>query len=177
MSMPSTPRPLVVINVVGLSWDIIGDHTPNIRSLLETGFGRPMQTVLPAVTCSVQASLLTGAMPAQHGIVGNGWYDRDLADVLFWKQSNALVQSEKVFETAKQRDPQHSTAKMFWWYNMYANVDWSVTPRPSYPADGRKLPDIYSHPPDLRSRLQERLGAFPLFSFWGPTADIKSTLR
>ncbi|MEO2035815.1 MAG: nucleotide pyrophosphatase/phosphodiesterase family protein [Planctomycetaceae bacterium] len=173
--MPSTPRPLVVINVVGLSWDMIGEHTPNIRSLLETGFGRPMQTVLPAVTCSVQASLLTGAMPAQHGIVGNGWYDRDLADVLFWKQSNALVQSEKVFETARQRDPQHSTAKMFWWYNMYADVDWSVTPRPSYPADGRKLPDIYSHPPDLRSRLQERLGAFPLFSFWGPTADIKSS--
>jgi predicted AlkP superfamily pyrophosphatase or phosphodiesterase len=175
MSNSTKPRPLVVINVVGLTWDMLGESTPNINSVMDTGFGRPMQTVLPAVTCSVQASLLTGNMPAQHGIVGNGWYDRDLAEVQFWKQSNALIQGEKVFEIAKQRDSQHSTAKMFWWYNMYADVDWSVTPRPSYPADGRKLPDIYSHPADLRDHLQQRLGAFPLFNFWGPTADIKSS--
>ncbi|MCH2211207.1 MAG: alkaline phosphatase family protein [Fuerstiella sp.] len=175
MSVPATPRPLVVINVVGLTWDMIGANTPNIGSLLDTGFGRPLQTVLPAVTCSVQASMLTGVMPAEHGIVGNGWYDRELADVQFWKQSNALVQAEKVFESARHRDPLHTTAKMFWWYNMYADVAWSVTPRPCYPADGRKIPDIYSHPADLRDRLQDRLGPFPLFSFWGPTANIKSS--
>lgn len=175
MTNSSPPRPLVVINVVGLTWDMIGDNTPNISALLSEGFGRPMQTVLPAVTCSVQASLLTGLQPSQHGIVANGWYDRDLADVQFWKQSNALVQGEKVFETARRRCPEHTTAKMFWWYNMYADVDWSVTPRPSYPADGRKIPDIYSHPADLRDRLQDRLGMFPLFHFWGPTADIKSS--
>ncbi len=175
MSDLSTPRPLVVINVVGLTWNMIGESTPNICSLMDTGFGRPMQTILPAVTCSVQASLLTGALPAQHGIVGNGWYDRDLAEVQFWKQSNALVQCDKVFETARRRNSQFTTAKMFWWYNMYADVNWSVTPRPSYPADGRKLPDIYTHPNDLRERLQERFGVFPLFRFWGPTADIKSS--
>ena len=175
MSKSTQSRPLVVINVVGLTWDMLGENTPNINSLMVTGFGQPMQTVLPAVTCSVQASLLTGTLPAEHGIVGNGWYDRDLAEVQFWKQSNALIQGEKVFETARHRDSKHTTAKMFWWYNMYADVDWSVTPRPSYPADGRKLPDIYSHPADLRDHLQERLGAFPLFNFWGPTADIKSS--
>ncbi len=166
---------LVVINVVGLTWDMLGQNTPNINTLLKTGFGRPMKTVLPAVTCSVQASMLTGNVPAEHGIVGNGWYDRDLAEIQFWKQSNALIQGSKVFETSKQRDSRKTTAKMFWWYNMYADVDWSVTPRPSYPADGRKLPDIYSHPADLRDRLQERLGDFPLFNFWGPTADIRSS--
>ena len=175
MSDLSTPRPLVVINVVGLTWNMIGKNTPNISSLLDTGFGGPMQTVLPAVTCSVQASLLTGMLPAQHGIVGNGWYDQNLAEVQFWKQSNALVQREKVFETARRRDSRFTTAKMFWWYNMYAGVNWSVTPRPCYPADGRKLPDIYTHPNDLRERLQERFGPFPLFRFWGPTANIKST--
>ena len=175
MPEASAPRPLVVINVVGLTWDMIGENTPNILTLMDTGFGRPMQTVLPAVTCSVQASLLTGVTPGVHGVVGNGWYDRDLAEVLFWKQSNALVQNDKVFHTARRQNSQHTTAKMFWWYNMYADVDWSVTPRPSYPADGRKLPDIYSHPAHLRDRLQERFGRFPLFSFWGPTADIKSS--
>ncbi len=168
-------RQLVVINVVGLTYDMIGDNTPNIQSLLADGFARPMQTVLPAVTCSVQASMLTGLMPAEHGIVGNGWYFHDLAEIKFWKQSNHLISGEKVFQTARQRDSAHTTAKMFWWYNMYADVDWSMTPRPSYPADGRKIPDSYSEPADLRDHLQSRLGQFPLFNFWGPTADIKST--
>jgi predicted AlkP superfamily pyrophosphatase or phosphodiesterase len=87
-------RQLVVINVVGLTHDMIGENTPNIRRLLETGFSRPMSTVLPAVTCSVQATLLTGLMPARHGIVANGWYFRDLAEVMFWKQSNQLIQGK-----------------------------------------------------------------------------------
>ena len=175
MTSSRTARPVVVINVVGLTWDMIGDNTPNIRSLLDDGVGGPMQTALPAVTCTVQASMLTGQSPAKHGIVGNGWYDRELADVQFWKQSNALVRGQKVFQTAAEHFAGHATAKMFWWYNMYADVDWSVTPRPSYPSDGRKLPDIYTQPAELRDRLQERLGAFPLFNFWGPTADIKSS--
>lgn len=168
-------RQLVVINVVGLTYDMIGEHTPNIRRLMDEGFARPVQTVLPAVTCSVQTTMLTGLMPASHGIVGNGWYFRDLSEVMFWKQSNRLISGERVFQTARARDPQHTTAKMFWWYNMHADVDWSVTPRPSYPADGRKIPDIYSEPEELRDELQRKLGRFPLFSFWGPTADIKST--
>ncbi|MCP4512207.1 MAG: alkaline phosphatase family protein, partial [Fuerstiella sp.] len=101
-------RQLVVINVVGLTYDMIGDNTPNIQSVLKNGFARPMQTVLPAVTCSVQASLLTGLMPAEHGIVGNGWYFRDLAEVMFWKQSNHLISGSRVFQTARQRDAAHT---------------------------------------------------------------------
>jgi predicted AlkP superfamily pyrophosphatase or phosphodiesterase len=114
-------------------------------------------------------------MPRDHGIVANGWYVRDLAEVMFWKQSNHLVTAEKVFQTARVRDAGHTTASMFWWYNMYADVRWSVTPRPSYPADGRKIPDLYSSPSELRDQLQQRHGNFPLFHFWGPTADILST--
>lgn len=175
MARSEHSRPLVVINVVGLTYDMLGDNTPNIRSLAADGFARPMQTVLPAVTCSVQATLLTGLLPREHGIVGNGWYFRDLSEVMFWRQSNHLISGERVYQTARLRDPAHTTAKMFWWYNMYADVNWSVTPRPSYPADGRKIPDLYSEPPELRDRLQEQFGPFPLFHFWGPTADIRST--
>lgn len=165
----------MVINVVGLTWEMLGTDTPHLSSLLQNGFGRPMMPVLPAVTCTVQASMMTGLTPAEHGIVANGWYVRDLAEIMFWKQSNHLINGERVFQSARQRDRRHTTAKMFWWYNMYADVDWSVTPRPSYPADGRKIPDAYSEPPELRDELQQQLGPFPLFNFWGPTADIKST--
>ncbi len=119
--------------------------------------------------------MLTGTMPSRHGIVGNGWYFRDLAEVMFWKQSNHLIDGERVFQTARQQDETHTTAKMFWWYNMYADVDWSVTPRPCYPADGRKVMDIYSSPAELRHSLQQKHGTFPLFNFWGPTADIRSS--
>ena len=58
---------------------------------------------------------------------------------------------------------------------MYSSADVSVTPRPMYPADGRKLPDVYSMPAALRDELQARLGTFPLFDFWGPRASIAST--
>ncbi|HBL42251.1 MAG TPA: alkaline phosphatase family protein, partial [Planctomycetaceae bacterium] len=168
-------KPLMVINVVGLTREMLGDRTPHLRRLANQGFSRPMGTVLPAVTCSAQSTLLTGLMPRDHGIVANGWYDRDLAEVMFWKQSNRLVQGEKVFETAKRRDPSYTTAKMFWWYNMYAPVDWSVTPRPGYPADGRKVFDSYSQPEGLKDELQSALGVFPLLRFWGPGADIISS--
>ncbi len=114
-------------------------------------------------------------MPSGHGIVGNGWYFRDLAQVWFWRQANQLVQGEKVWESARRRDPSCTCAKMFWWYNMYSSADWSVTPRPIYRSDGGKIFDIYSQPSDLRDRLTAELGAFPFFSFWGPKADLASS--
>ena len=167
-------RPLVVIDVVGLTHELLA-HAPRIAALAKAGFARPMGTVLPAVTCTAQSTLLTGTLPREHGIVANGWYFRDLSEVWLWRQSNRLVQGEKLYEAARKRDPAHTTAKMFWWYNMYAPVDWSMTPRPSYPADGRKVFDSYSHPAELRDQLQSKLGVFPLLKFWGPGAGIESS--
>jgi len=168
-------RPLFVIDVVGLTPALLGAHTPHLNNLARDGFMAPLQGVFPALTCSAQSSMLTGLQPSQHGIVGNGWYFRELAEIWFWRQSNHLVHGEKVWQAARRRDAGFSCAKMFWWYNMYADVDWSATPRPSYPADGRKLPGIYTDPPELETRLQDRLGTFPLFNFWGPMADIRSS--
>jgi len=143
--------------------------------LAASGGTRALRTVTPAVTCSVQATLVTGTMPSSTGIVGNGWYERDRAEVAFWKQSNRLVDGEKLWERARRIDPDCTTAKLFWWYNMYSSADWSATPRPQYPADGRKIPDHYAHPAALHDELDARFGTFPLFSFWGPRADIGSS--
>jgi len=114
-------------------------------------------------------------MPSGHGAVANGWYFRDLSEVWLWRQSNRLVAGEKIWEAGKKRDPSFTCAKMFWWYNMYSSADWSATPRPMYPADGRKIPDHYTYPPELHDELDARLGQFPLFRFWGPAADISSS--
>jgi predicted AlkP superfamily pyrophosphatase or phosphodiesterase len=167
-------RQTLVLDVVGLTPALL-EHAPNLKALAAAGGLRPLTTVLPAVTTTVQSTFVTGLLPRDHGIVGNGWYFRDLAEVWLWRQSNRLVEGEKLWETAKRRDPAFTCAKLFWWYNMYATADYTVTPRPMYPADGRKLPDIYTQPAGLRDELQRELGQFPLFRFWGPTADIEST--
>lgn len=168
-------RRTVVVDVVGLTPSMIGPHTPNLAALARRGGQRRLGTVLPAVTCSAQATLLTGAMPREHGIVGNGWYFRDLAEIGFWKQSNHLVAGEKVWEAGRRRDPAFTCAKLFWWFNMHSSADVAVTPRPMYPADGRKIPDVYTQPAGLRDRLVQDLGPFPLFDFWGPKAGIRSS--
>lgn len=165
----------VVIDIVGLSPGLIGKHTPFLTGYTQNKFIQTISPLLPAVTTSVQSTYITGKWPSEHGIVGNGWYDRSDAEIKFWKQSNKLVQGEKIWDRAKLVDPQFTCSKMFWWYNMYSTADYSVTPRPNYLADGRKMPDCYSHPPELRDELQKELGIFPLFQFWGPGANIKST--
>lgn len=165
----------VVLNVVGLSPSLLGQHTPFLSRWAATGQVVPIKPVIPAVTCSVQATYLTGEFPSEHGIVANGWYFRDECEVKFWRQSNKLVQAPKIWEVARKLDPTFTCANLFWWYNMYSSVDYAVTPRPMYPADGRKLPDIYTQPGDMRSLLQTQLGQFPLFNFWGPNTSILST--
>lgn len=161
--------------MVGLSGDLIGPDTPNLSALAASGQSRPISSMLPALTCSVQSTYLTGLTPARHGIVGNGWYFRELEQVWLWRQANRLVGGEKVWETARRRDPALTCANLFWWYNMYSSVDWSVTPRPLYPADGRKIPEIYSAPMELGARLKADLGPFPFFDFWGPRSGIRSS--
>jgi predicted AlkP superfamily pyrophosphatase or phosphodiesterase len=165
----------LVLLVVGLTPDLLGDATPSLTALAREGAARPLRTILPAVTCSVQATLTTGLLPRDHGVVANGWYFRDLSEVWLWRQSNRLVEGEKIWEAARRRDPAFTCAKLFWWYNMHSAATWSVTPRPMYPADGRKIPDIYTQPAELRDELNARLGQFPLFQFWGPATSLASS--
>lgn len=174
--MTRQATPLVVINIVGLTQALLGAHTPRLSDLASEGFVAPLEGVFPAVTCTAQATMLTGRPPRDHGIVGNGWYFRDLAEVWFWRQSNHLVQGEKIWHRARREGIAGFTcAQLFWWYNMYADVELSVTPRPIYPADGRKVPALYSDPPALHQELEAELGPFPFFHFWGPRADILSS--
>src|SRR5918995_3020908 len=165
---------LVVIDAVGLTPRAL-THMPRLRRLAAAGFQARVEPVLPAVTCSVQASMLPGLEPTEHGIVGNGWYFRDLGEVFLWRQHNKLVQGEKVWETARRARPGFKVANVCWWYAMGASTDFTVTPRPIYFADGAKAPDCYTRPPSLHDRLTGELGEFPLFTYWGPTANITSS--
>ncbi len=167
-------RRTAVINVVGLTESLIGPHTPRIAAFCQKGALARVVPAFPAVTCTAQSTYLTGTTPTQHGIVGNGWYNRELAEVQFWKQSNHLVHGRKLWEEMREREPGFTCAKLFWWYNMYSSADYSITPRPMYPADGRKVFDIYTWPFSSRTEIKKDLGDFPFPTFWGPGAGVKT---
>lgn len=167
-------RPLVVINAVGVTPKLMA-HMPHLRRLAAKGFKANLNPVLPAVTCSVQATILTGRLPREHGVVGNGWYFRELGEVHLWRQHNALIQGAKLWDHVRRDRPGWKVANVCWWYAMGAATDLLVTPRPIYHADGRKSPDCYTRPPELHDELTKNLGPFPLFNYWGPTANLVSS--
>lgn len=166
---------VAVLNVVGLSESLLGEHTPAMSAFAQKNGCRSYAPVFPAVTCTAQSSITTGKSPEQHGAVANGWYDRESAEVRFWKQSNHLVKGEKLWDVLRREDPNFTCAKLFWWYNMHASVDWSITPRPLYLADGRKVFDVHTQPMAMRDEIKEDLGEFPFPAFWGPMAGIASS--
>ena len=166
---------VAVINIVGLTKNLIGEYTPKISQYMESGCISAFKPAFPAVTCTAQSSYVTGKPVSEHGIVANGWYNREAAEVQFWKQSNHIVKGEKIWDKLKRECEGFTCAKLFWWYNMYATADWTITPRPMYPADGRKVFDVYTQPMEMREEIKADLGDFPFPSFWGPRAGIGSS--
>lgn len=150
-----------IINVVGLTQELLA-YAPRIAQL---GKHRVWTPPVPAVTCTVQATMLTGRMPDEHGIVGNGWYERSSAEVRFWQQSNRLISGELLYHGIE-------TAKMFWWFNQHSGVRYSATPKPHYGCDGSKVFDVID---ETGCELVKHLGPFPFFSFWGPNAGLPAS--
>src|SRR5437667_779845 len=94
--------PLVLLNVVGLTSRLL-PFAPRLQALAKSGWCVTLQEVIPAVTCTAQAAMLTGKSVEEHGIVGNGWLFRDTGEVRFWQQSNRLLQAEPIYQTARRR--------------------------------------------------------------------------
>ena len=168
-------RPIILINAVGLTTRLLA-LAPRLGELARAGWSCPLEEVVPAVTCTAQATLLTGKSPEEHGIVGNGWLFRETREIRFWQQSNSLLQAEPLYVTARRRAHERGrsfrAAKLFWWFNQGAAVDISVTPKPYYGADGNKVFGISGSPQGLTDRLERELGKFPFPAFWGPTAGL-----
>jgi predicted AlkP superfamily pyrophosphatase or phosphodiesterase len=174
----TAPSPVVWINVVGLTPRLLA-YAPRLAALGRGGVAQPLGGIIPAVTSATQATALTGLAPSGHGVVANGWFHRETGEVRFWLQGNRLIQGEPVYLAARraatERGVAFTCAKLFWWFNQGAPVDWSVTPKPWYGADGSKAFGIHGDPPGLPAELEARLGRFPFHAFWGPMAGLPST--
>jgi predicted AlkP superfamily pyrophosphatase or phosphodiesterase len=165
------PHRTVVVDVPGLSADLLGDDTPHLSALAGDGRLRPLRPALPAVLPTLHATLITGAPPRVHGCVGSGWYFRDLAEIRLGPTSARLLGGEPVWEEGRRRDPAFTTAQVFWSHGMYSTADVSVTARPA----GEGVPgafELWSQPSPLGRELVRRLGAFPGARHWGPGAGL-----
>ena len=174
---------IIVIDVVGLEYEHLKSGLiPNISALADDGESAKMEPVFPAVTCTVQASILSGKYPTEHGIIANGLYNRSSHSVSFWEQPSALVQCDRVWDTLKQKKKLSSylswdvkTAVLFFQNTMYANSDVIVTPRPLHMGDGKMIQWCYSKPVGYYEDMKRTLGEFNLATYWGPLASPMSS--
>lgn len=176
--MPNSDAPLILLNAVGLTRRLL-PMAPRLNALAEKGAVTSLKETLPAVTSTAQASVLTGVPPSEHGAVANGWLFRDTREIRFWQQSNSLLMAEPIYETLRReraaQGKEFSCAKLFWWFNQGAEVEYSLTPKPYYGCDGNKVFDITGTPDGLSEEVKKDLGPFPFHTFWGPAAGPGST--
>jgi predicted AlkP superfamily pyrophosphatase or phosphodiesterase len=165
----------ILLDVVGLEQKHLDSGLlPNISKISENGEAAKLEPTFPAVTSSVQASILSGKYPREHGIIANGLYDRSTYSVSFWEQSSSLVQAQRAWDLIKNKNNNKKTAVLFWQNTMYANSDVVVTPRPIH-LDDKMIMWCYSKPVGYYEKLKEKLGEFNLASYWGPLASSKSS--
>lgn len=189
----------LIINVAGLGEDLIAEIPP-LAALAAKGAKLGLEPVLPAVTCTMQATLSTGEPPARHGIIANGLYFHDTAEVRFWEQSAHLVNAPRFWELQSRSaergarsekkkkpapgDPHMKVAMLFWQQSLYGTADIVLSPKPIHGPGDKLIQDCYSRPGDLYARLaagESSLapgtprGPFNLMHYWGPMAGIGST--
>ena len=159
---------VVILNVVGLSPRYFEqpELVPNLSKLMMC----PMRPSFPAVTCSMRATLLSGKSPSEHGIIANGYFDRETFEVKFWEQPASLVQAPRLWDML----PGRKTAVLFWQNSMFINADIVVTPRPLH-AEHKLIQWCYSKPVGYYEDLKSEIGDFKLQHYWGPVAGIGSS--
>ncbi len=175
----SCRKPLVILNVVGLTHEMLGPNTPHLSRFAADGFSGRWGRCCRPVKCSALSTILTGTLPGEHGIsrqrvvlsrsVGslalahyrNGWFHGDGFTTRRKIAGCELHHGEYVLvvQHVRQRE-----------YSMDAAAELSRR--------RRKVMDSYSQPAGLRDELQARLGVFRC-SVWGrgPTSRVRGGSR
>ena len=168
-------KKLVVLNVAALSPYEVDGSTPGFQTLAEQGEMSPLIAPQPALTCPSHATMITGLLPHEHGVVGNGWYERAHGKIFNWGRSDNLVHGERLWDALRARKPSAKIANLFWRFCTHSNCDLTLTERPTYFSNGRKGADVYASDKAFKQLCNQRIGAFPFFHFWGPKASVESS--
>src|SRR5262245_56978506 len=148
---------------------------PNLSRLTSSGDRTTLVPSFPCVTWSVQANMLTGKLPSEHGVVGNGFYWRDMQEVEMWTAWNEKIQQPQIWDLLHQRDAGLKSAVWFPMLSKGCGADHICMPAPIHNPDGSESLWCYTKPVELYGTLRDTFGHFPLMNFWGPMANIKST--
>jgi len=166
---------LMFISAPGLRLGDLRDPavTPNLRELVDRGWGRPIRSTFPCVTSPVQASMWTGTGPGEHGVIANGFFHRERNEAAFWVGHNDVIAGEQIWTRLHRAG---KTSAVWHAQNIKgAAADFIVTPAPVHEADGTTRLWCYSKPEGLYAQLLAEFGHFPLQHYWGPLAGIQSS--
>lgn len=136
---------------------------------------KPADSVFPALTCPVQATMRTAVNPDKHGMVANGFFSRKLAKPFFWEQSSNLVEGSRIWD--EFRASGGTVAQLFWQQSLGADSDYLLSPAPIHKHSGGMIEGCYDRPAGLYDELCSRIGRdFKLRWYWGPLASGSSSV-
>lgn len=167
-------QPVILLSIPGLRRQDLA-QMPNLRQLTAAGDAATLTPSFPAVTWVVEANMLTGKLPAEHGVIGNGFYWRDKQEVEMWTAWNDKIQQPQIWDLLHQRDPKLRSAVWFPMLSKGCGADYICMPAPIHNPDGSESLWCYTKPVELYGTLRDTFGHFPLKHFWGPLANIQST--
>ncbi len=99
MQSANTEKPKIVIGLVvdQMRWDYLYKFQSKygnngFKKLLKSGFScdNTMITHMPTYTAVGHTGIYTGSIPALHGIVGNNWYDKSQAKMMYCTQDDSV---------------------------------------------------------------------------------------
>lgn len=162
---------LLLLQVAGLGYNFLR------QSVGKAAFGgldaKPIGGLFPALTCPVQATMRTATLPNRHGIVGNGFLFRELGKPLFWEQNGSLVEGPRIWDGFRRRGG--TVGQLFIQQSLRPDCDVLYSPAPIHKHHGGMILDCIGRPEAMHQRLCRELGTFPLHSYWGPLASMRST--
>lgn len=167
---------LIFLSVPGLRpGDIDEGAAPTLHGWASRGVLAELAPTFPCVTSPVQASMLTGTAPRDHGVIANGFYYRERSQVEFWVAPNDMVTGEQTWDALRTGAPGPTSAVWHAQNIKGAGANFIVTPSPIHEADGTTKLWCYSKPEGTYQAVLDDLGHFPLQHYWGPLANIEST--
>ena len=167
---------VILLSIPGLRVrDIAEASTPTLHRWASQGALATLVPTFPCVTSPVQASMLTGTPPGEHGVIANGFYHRHRREVEFWVADHGIIQRPTIWEAIREQRPDFRSAVWHAQNSKQCPADFIVTPAPIHESDGTTKLWCYSKPDGLYQELLDEFGHFPLQHYWGPLANIEST--
>lgn len=168
------PDNVILLSIPGLRDKDLA-HMPRLGQLTATGDKAQLVPSFPCVTWPVQANMLTGVLPRDHGVIANGFYWRDEHKLEMWTAWNEKILAPQIWDILNEHDANIKSAVWFPMLSKGCGADYICMPAPIHKPDGSEELWCYTRPQEFYGELKDQLGHFPLMNFWGPMAGIKST--